>query len=39
MPGRPGYLENSGARTYCACEGADRGCLDNLFVYLVLFSS
>ena len=34
VPGRPTDLDNSGARAYCACGGAEGGCLDILFSHL-----
>ena len=30
VPGHPSHLADSRARAYCACSGADGGCLDIL---------
>ena len=37
VPGRPTYLDNSGARAYCACSRCGRGCLD-IFSLICHFS-
>ena len=34
VPGRPTYLDNSGARAYCACSRCRRGCLEIFLSFL-----
>ena len=38
MPGRPANLDNSRARTYCACNRYGWGCLDIFFSRLSFLS-
>ena len=39
VPGRPTNLDNSGARTYCACGRRGRGLFGHFFSHLSLLSS
>ena len=39
MPGRPTYLDYSGARAYCACSRCGRGLFGHFFSHLSLFFS
>ena len=39
VPGRPTYLDNSGARAYCACIRCGRGLFGHFFSHLSLLFS
>ena len=39
VPGRPTYLDNSGARAYCACSRCGRGLFGHFFSHLSLLFS
>ena len=36
VPGRPTYLDNSGASAYCACSSCGRGLCGHFFSHLSL---